>query len=178
MKITEGRCWGWRSSEHPGRRLKGNFGWPMLSPHLESHRSERSGHSRPSLQASPQPVPLQLHAAAEPKMPPRASPWPQALPTSPSPPPPHPQPPMPLTPQSPLEPSWCLRPLSYQHPHLHCKHSFHPAAPPVSPSQQVRSTPLHPGLANSDLRLKSRELNPISTDGRDGKINMMPFKHP
>lgn len=163
-----------------GRELGGNLGRPTLSPHPESDSSQRSGHLRPSLQALPQPVPLQLPAAAEPRMPPRASPWPQALPTSPSPAPPCPQPPMPLptpqTPKSPLEPSWYLQPPSYQHPLLHCEHSFHPAPPPVSSSQHVRCTPLHPDLAKVRPATQVKRIKP-DLNRSDGKINM-PFKHP
>lgn len=162
VKITEGRCWGWRSSEHPGKKTQGQLrvvAYALPTPGKSQLREIRSLMPFPAGFA-PASAPPQLHAAAEPKMPPRASPWPQALPTSPSPPPPHPQPPMPLTPQSPLEPSWCLQPLSYQHPQLHCKHSFHPAPPPVSPSQQVRSTPLHPGLAKFRPATQVKRIKP------------------
>ena len=77
----------------------------------------------------------------------------------------------PPTPQSPLEPSWHLQPPSHQHPLLHCEHSFHPAPPPVSPSQHVRRTPLHPDVAKVRPATQVKRIKP-DLNRSDGKINI------
>ena len=180
MKITKGRCTGQWSSDFLGRGLRGNLGRPTLPPPIPAPRKSQLRQVRELMPFpacfAPDGAPPVPHSGLTPGMPPRASPWSQALSTSPAPilspkclyrPPP--------TPQSPLEPSWCLQPPSYQPAPSPLRTQLPPSTPSVSPSQHVRS-PL--AGKRSNLRLKSRELNLISTDGSDGKINTMPFEHP
>lgn len=159
VKITKGRCAGRRSSDFLGRGLRGNLGPPMLHNPAPSPLAPGKSQLRQVRELMPFPAgfapddaPPVPRSGLTPGMPPRALPWPQALPTSPAPilspkclyrPPP--------TPQSPLEPSSASSPPQLPaspFPTANTAPIQHPLRLPFT----TREKPL--GQQRSNLRLK------------------------